>query len=54
MTWTQDERNLARKLFVEHNRKNGALYPDGFGFMREDDKVIWYQKARDWFNNGKS
>lgn len=45
-TWTQGERNLARKLFVEHNRRNGALYPDGFGFLRPDDMRVWLEKAR--------
>lgn len=39
-------RELARKLFVEHNRANGALYPDGFGFLSPTDRAPWLEKAR--------
>lgn len=46
-SYTEDEKSLARKLFVEHNRRNGALYPDGFGFMSFADREKWYIQARE-------
>lgn len=45
-TWSQDERDLARRLFVAHNKANGALYPDGFGFLAPKDMEPWLQLAR--------
>lgn len=41
------EKELARKLFVEHNRANGALYPDGFGFLSPAMQAPWLDKARE-------
>lgn len=44
--WSQDERDLAAKMFTRHNRANGALYPGGFGFMSYTDRAKWYSRAR--------
>lgn len=46
MKFSQPERELARKLFVAHNRANGALYPGGFGFLSPADMEPWLLKAR--------
>lgn len=50
--YTDEERALARQLFVAHNRANGALYPDGFGFLRPEVMAEWFERARQQLNNG--
>lgn len=45
-SWTDAERKLAHEMFVNHNRPNGALLPDGFGFLSQAERVAWYTKAR--------
>lgn len=50
--WSQDERDLARKLFTEHLRATG--YPDqpsDFGFMHYTDRWKWYSRARNQINS---
>lgn len=36
----------ARQMFVAHNRANGALYPDGFGFLSSATMREWRDRAR--------
>lgn len=45
-TFIQEERDLAAKMFTDQNRKNGALYPGGFGFLSPAVRLEWYSRAR--------
>ena len=48
MSFTPDKwaiRSEAERLFVAHNRANGALYPYGFGFLKPDAQAPWLEKA---------
>lgn len=49
--WSQEELDLAAKLFTDENRKNGAKMPGGFGFLRYEDRCKWYSKARSQINS---
>lgn len=40
-------RQEAERLFVAHNRANGALYPYGFGFLTPQVQSEWLEKAKD-------
>jgi len=40
-------RQEAERLFVAHNRANGALYPYGFGFLSPAAQAEWLAKAED-------
>ena len=52
--WSLEERNIARILFTEHNRANGALLPDGFGFLRPSDQLPWLQLAREKLDKARA
>jgi hypothetical protein len=50
--WSQEERDLARKLFEDRLRTTG--YPDqpsDFGFMDYGDRCQWYSRARSQINS---
>ncbi len=39
-------RQEAERLFVAHNRANGALYPYGFGFLSAEARSEWLERAK--------
>jgi hypothetical protein len=51
--WSNEERELARKLFAEHLRAGGypADQPSDFGFMAYVDRCVWYSRARSQINS---